>query len=588
MKRLTWYTKHKISLIRAGVAGLMFILIAPLAVHSLSTSPIQVRDMEIINVGKGGVQGDGASFHVSTSEDGRYAAFISFSRNWASPDHPISNNRLDVFVRDRQTDELIKITYGTGGEVTDEHSYDPYVTPDGRYVSYWSYASNLVYGDTNDHLFIRDGLDVFVYDMQAKTTKRVNLNSDGGEIDGNSIGALTPDGRYVTFVSDGRVMLKEPHHSGQSAVYLRDRFTSTVERISTGIDSLYPNAAVDTALGSYDARTIVYAGPASNLVPGDTNGYGDLFLYDRITGKTKLITNAPDGSPGNGDSVAPQITYDGRFIVFLSFASNLVIGDTNGQSDIFVYDVEKDKIRRVNVAEDGTQSNGLSKDPSICTNGRFVSFTTEATNLVPGDTNGLRDVIIHDLLTDSNTLATINESGEWGNAKAHRSYLVPDCRAITIASDATNLVENDTNGFRDLFMGQIYYPADLSHSTLYNHSFSRPGDTLVYTYTIRNIGYEAGLATLASVVPTNTTYLAGSATGGATYDSTDNQVEWQGTVNGESESIFSYTVTVDANLVDPAVIVNQSELSVDGHQLMLDGYTIVNGYQSFYPLMKYD
>jgi uncharacterized repeat protein (TIGR01451 family) len=359
-----------------------------------------------------------------------------------------------------------------------------------------------------------------------------------------------------------------------------------VERISIGIDSLYPNGAVDTAQGSYDAQTIVYAGPASNLVPGDTNSSGDLFLYDRATGTTKLFTNAPDGSPSNGDSVAPQMTYDGRYVVFLSFASNLVAGDNNGQPDIFVYDVDMDRIRRVSVAEDGTESNGLSKDPSICTNGRFASFTTEATNLVQGDTNGIRDVILHDLLTGKNSVASINESGEWGNAKAHRSYLVPDCRAITIASDATNLVANDTNGFRDLFLGQIYYPADFGYSSLYSQGISSPGDTLVYSYTVRNIGYETGQATWVSVVPTNTTYLASSATGGAVYNNIENQVEWQGSLPGDSETVFSYAVIVDANLVDPTLIINRSLLSHEEWDQMYERYTMVNGQPTYFPLVK--
>jgi uncharacterized repeat protein (TIGR01451 family) len=541
--------------------------------------------MELISMGKGGIQGDSSSYHVSTSADGRIAAFISFSRNWA-PDQPEQENWLDVFVRDRENDELIKITYGPNGELTDESSYDPIVSADGRYVSYHSYATNLVPGDTNGHEWLREGIDVFVYDRLIKKTKRVSLNSDGGEIKGNSIGTLTPDGRFVIFVSNGRVITGQSHNSDQAAVYLRDLLSGQVEQISKGIDNLYPNAAVDSARGSFDGRYIVYASGASNLVLDDKNGQRDLFLYDRTTGSTKLFTRALNGKPANGESRAPQITYDGRYIVFLSSATNLVVGDTNDSPDVFVYDVENDTIRRVNVAEDGTQSNGLTKDPSICNTGRFVSFTTDATNLVSGDTNGKRDVIFHDLVTGRNTVATVNESGEWGNRKAHRSYLVPDCRAITFASDATNLVANDTNNNRDLFMGQIYLPADLTPSALTNLSASKPGDTLVYTYTVRNIGYETSSANLVSKVPANTTYLAGSATGGGIFNSADNQVEWQNTVTGESEIKFSYAVIVDASLVDPTLIVNRSLLSSDEWVWMLDGYTVINGWQSYLPFMN--
>ncbi len=584
MKSSAWFSSHKISPIVFVLAGLLLIIVIPLAANSLPEPSLQIRDMELISVGRDGVQGDSSSYHLSTPDDGRFAAFISTSKNWTAP-NPDKETWLNVFVRDRVNDKLSKITYGLGGKATDQDSLDPVVTADGRYISYFSYATNLVPDDTNGHEWLRQGIDVFMYDMQSKGTKRVSLNSAGLEIDGNSVGMLTPDGRSVLFVSNGRVITEQSHSEGQSAVYLRDLQTGKVEQISKGVNDLYPNGVVDSARGSFDGRYIVYAGEATNLVQGDRNGVRDLFLNDRTTGDTKLFTRDPNGKQANGFSNAPQITHDDRYIVFHSLASNLVPGDTNGLLDIFIYDVQNNSISRVNVTENGTQANGLSKDPSICNTGRFVSYTTEATNLVPGDTNGQRDVIIHDLLTGRNTVATVNESGELGNGRAHLSFLVPDCTAITFASESTNLISGDENGVRDLFMARISYPADFGQSTLTNQGISEPGDILVYTYTVRNIGTESSPATLVSIVPTNTTYLEGSATGGAIFKSSDNQVEWREELTGESESSFSYAVTVDASLVDPTLIANQSTLTSNEHIWLLNGYTMVNGLNTYFPIM---
>jgi TolB protein len=582
MTFLNWMSKHKYRFIHTGLIGLI-LLISPVA-HSLFTPAAEVRNMELISVGTGGVQADESSFFVTTSADGRYATFISFARNLA-PDHPGNENWLDVFVRDRQSDETIKVTFAHGGGLSDESSYDPHITADGRYVSYFSYAENLVPNDNNGHEWLREGIDVFVYDMQNETTKRVTLTSTGEEIKGNSIGFLIPDGRYALFYTSGQVFSTKPN-KGQTAVYLRDWHSGDVERISKAMDGGYPNESANAAVSNYDGRYIVYVSEASNLVAEETNKVANLYLYDRITGETRLITKAFDGNPSNNHSGHAQMSDDGRYTLFLSHATNLVSWDSNGSTDIFIYDRVTDKIRRVSVADDGAQANGLSKDPSICANSRFVSFTTEATNLVSGDTNGERDVILHDLVTGRKTVATINESGEWGNSKAHRSYLTPDCRAITFASDATNLVPVDTNSRRDIFMGQIYLPADLTPSTLANRSFLEPGDRLVYTYTVRNIGYETSSATLISKVPSDTIYLDGSVTGGGIFNSADNQMEWQVAVTGGSEIKFSYAVTVDASLVDPTLITNRSILSNEEWEWMLEGYTMVNGRQTYFPLIK--
>jgi Tol biopolymer transport system component len=213
-----------------------------------------------------------------------------------------------------------------------DNSWDPSISADGRYVAFFSHASNLVPGDTNNTL------DVFVHDRLTGQTTRVSVASDGTEGNGDSfVGSISADGRYVAFASW-----------------------------------------------------------ASNLVPGDTNGRSDIFVHDRVTGQTTRVSVASDGTEGNGDSWGcPSISADGRYVAFASWASNLVPGDTNGRSDIFVHDRVTGQTTRVSVASDGTEGNGDSWwRPSISADGRYVAFPSYASNLVPGDTNGWADIFV--------------------------------------------------------------------------------------------------------------------------------------------------------------------------------------------------
>ena len=148
---------------------------------------------------------------------------------------------------------------------------------------------------------------------------------------------------------------------------------------------------------SADGRYVAFGSDASNLVPGDTNGTSDVFVRDLRSGTTQRVSVATDGTQANGDSDSPAISADGRYVAFASYASNLVPGDTNGTADVFVRDLRSGTTRRVSVATDGTQANGDSGSPAISADGRYVAFESDASNLVPGDTNHCVDVFVRDL-----------------------------------------------------------------------------------------------------------------------------------------------------------------------------------------------
>jgi Tol biopolymer transport system component len=145
---------------------------------------------------------------------------------------------------------------------------------------------------------------------------------------------------------------------------------------------------------SANGRYVTFVSEAPNLVPGDANGLQDVFVHDLKKGTTELISIAREGDGANGVSSLPSISGDGRFVTYASDASNLVPDDTNGLQDVFVFDRRTDTTRRLSVAYDGEEANGFSSEPTISDNGRHVTFVSDASNLVPGDANGAQDVFV--------------------------------------------------------------------------------------------------------------------------------------------------------------------------------------------------
>jgi Tol biopolymer transport system component len=228
-----------------------------------------------------------------------------------------------------------------------------------------------------------------------------------------------------------------------------------IERVSVASDGTQGNHTSFAPTISADGRYVAFQSAASNLVVGDTNGVDDIFVHDRKTGQTQLVSIASNGTHGNNDAGESCISADGRYISFKSEADNLVEGDTNGVMDCFVHDRVTGETTRVSVASDGTQANGASAyincfcirtGLSISADGRYVAFHSDADNLVKGDTNGVTDIFVHDLVTGETTLVSVSSDGTQGNRSSFSSKISKDGRYVAFSSDATNLVEGATNG----------------------------------------------------------------------------------------------------------------------------------------------
>src|SRR6185295_7492640 len=187
-------------------------------------------------------------------------------------------------------------------------------------------------------------------------------------------------------------------------------------------------------------------------VPGDTNGASDIFVRDLVGGTTERVS-IPNGS-GQADaaSYAPSISADGRFVVFESEATNLVGGDTNNLRDIFVRDRQLGVTERVDVPTGGGEADATSYTPSISADGRFVSFGSLATDLVGGDTNGTGDVFLRDRQIGTTARVSVDSAGAQGNFVSDDPVISADGRYVAFRSYATNLVPGDTNGFTDVFV----------------------------------------------------------------------------------------------------------------------------------------
>ena len=197
---------------------------------------------------------------------------------------------------------------------------------------------------------------------------------------------------------------------------------------------------------------MVFVSVATNLVPGYTNGFLDVFVHERHTGLTVRVSVDSSGGQANGGSYRSSISRDGRYVAFASMATNLAPGDTNGFMYTFVHDRRTGLTSRVSVDSSGGQGNDHSYCYQISSNGRYVAFFGGATNLVPRDTNGWDDVFVHDRRTGLTSRVSVDSSGHHANSDSISPSISADGRYVSFVSWATNLVPGDTNDWSDIFV----------------------------------------------------------------------------------------------------------------------------------------
>ncbi len=291
---------------------------------------------------------------------------------------------------------------------------------------------------------------VVIPQLAAAGNEIINVSTGGVQANADCEGPKpSADIRFVTFFSAATNLVANDTN-GASDVFLRDRALGTTKVVSATLGGVPGNGASDGGYLTPSGLFVSFASVANNLVAGDGNGKRDVFLYNVSNGALERVSVSSAAAEGDGDSGAASVSNDGRYVAFESAATNLVVGDTNNQQDVFLRDRVLNTTLRVTVGTGGAQANGLSRKPHVSADGLFVAFESDATNLVTADTNGVRDVFIYSILSQAITRLSDTGSAQ-GNGVSERLILSDTSQFGIFPSAATNLVAGDTENQTDLF-----------------------------------------------------------------------------------------------------------------------------------------
>ncbi|MCB2187322.1 MAG: VCBS repeat-containing protein [Deltaproteobacteria bacterium] len=344
-----------------------------------------------VSVPNAGGESNGLSLRGGISDDGRYVVFDSSATNLVAGD---GNANQDIFLRDISAGTTVRVSVNPTGGDADDNSVLSSITGDGRYITYYSRAKNLIPGGSS-------GLEqTYLYDTQTRTTALLSRNTAGDEGNNFCAFFSTyppvssSDGRYSAFSSFATNLVTGDTNLDWD-VFVRDRQTPQTIRASVANDGTEANSSCLEPFLSRDGRYVSFGSAADNLVAGDTNGSIDIFLHDRVTGLLSRVNLAHDGAQADGDCALATLNSSASLVAFQADATNLVLGDTNAAWDVFVRDLQSGVIIRASANNVGLESDGDSALPIMAANSTYVAFQSDASNLVSGDTNGVTDIFVN-------------------------------------------------------------------------------------------------------------------------------------------------------------------------------------------------
>jgi Concanavalin A-like lectin/glucanases superfamily/WD40-like Beta Propeller Repeat len=439
------------------------------------------------------VQADGGGVDPIVSADGRYVLFRTRSTD-VFPivnDAPSQTPGVDLDMFDNYRDDLVLLDTQGSTVTTDDtlelvsvnsdelggalDSFMANMTPTASHVVFSSISNDLVAGDT------LAGRDVFIRNRLDGTTSRVSVRSDGSQPQYTATGlnndsrmpTVNDNGTVVAFESTNRDLAPEtnpvPGDTWQTYdIYVRDMSDPNpanhfTERITVGAGDVKANGSSSTPIVSPDGRYVWFTSSASNLVAGDTNARQDMFVHDRQTHvTTRLGIATANGQAPNGDSYLADVSPDGRWVTFSSNATNLLLGDTNGQFDAFRLDTQTSLVTVASTSGARCtgigcpaffpQSNAASFAGSVSDDGRFVFFQSSASNLVPGDANTRNDVFIADLMNDTTQRVSFNADGSERNGASSNAVATADGKSVVY------LFQGVGEGFFSIWRSKLVLP----------------------------------------------------------------------------------------------------------------------------------
>ncbi len=362
--------------------------------------------------------------------------------------------------------------YATLGGNGIKYVQDPDLDANGQFLAFSSEADYLVVDDNNGKR------DIFVYDIANDSMERVSVSGSGLEGNNDSfVPSISGDGRYVVFESTASNLSPDDSNTRRD-IFLHDRQTGETKLISRGLNGEPSNGASGNGRISADGQVITFESHASNLVAGDTNDLRDIFAYDRASKTLSRVSVSSSGAQALSTFYpGPQFPYlsgDGRYIAFMADVDNLVPNDTNNSKDVFLRDRLTGETRRVSVDSTGAQGNDASFIDAISADGRYVVFESDASNLVANDTNGKRDIFVYDRVTEQTKRVSVANDGSEGGSNASSADISANGRFVVFGSAAGNLVANDTNKWGDIFI------RDLQLGTTKRLSISATGEQANY------------------------------------------------------------------------------------------------------------
>lgn len=383
-------------------------------------------------------------------------SLIPFLQPDVLPNEPLvgqPSRPTQCYVRNLETDEFEMISVNSAGEPGNGISINARVTADGRYVVFMSTATNLVSSGTTSWTG-----NVFLYDRRTRTTTLISKDPQGTEGNGSSLrAAISADGSKVAFSSFATDLAALRDQSSQTvpivSVYLYDRATDSVSLVSeTSTEAPAPWLLAFHLDISGNGRFVAYEF-LDNL-----DSSRNIYMKDLETGATTLVSKNVNGVKGQGTSAFPSFSADGRYVAFSSDCTDLIQGGTTPSIvQVYVADMQSDLIKLVSATSSGVEGDNRSLYPSISADGRFVSYSTYATNLVEGMTmSGKGKIIINNLDTHTNSLVEVTPAGTEANGGGENqgvgtSRISLDDRFVIFDSTSTDLIEGGTKNTYEVF-----------------------------------------------------------------------------------------------------------------------------------------
>lgn len=416
-----------------------------------SPPPPIVPTISLVSQSTSGGLGNGASSRLQISGDGDFAVFQSTARNLVSNDQV--QHGTEVFEANLMTGAITDISVSPTGGAENGPSTLPSVSANGTYVAFASSASNLVPGGTTGDK------NVFLRDMVTGVTTQVSLTPSGGQPQGASTRpSISANGQYITYDSNATDLVQPSiAKTGFTQIYLYNTATGVTTLESLGTNGQPGNGPSLRASISSDGTEVAFVSGATNLIPNDTSKYRNIFEIDLATGVISLVSVSDTGGASNGpsdNSTRPSISSDGQYVGFESEATDVVPGVTNNDWQAYVRDTVNNTTTLVSVTPTGQPGDASSTRPAVNATGQYVAYESNAHDIVPKDRNHERDVFLRDTVNDTNTLVSVALGGDGAgsNGLSLRPSISASGSEILFASQGSNLVSQGGNGDQQIYL----------------------------------------------------------------------------------------------------------------------------------------